>query len=266
MVFVRQETFWERLRQLEKEVAYREVQKRSWCSYTELNHLMNSSQLIAIASSVTLVCCICLTAYVVCFLIMFGSTFALQAITVCGICFVRTWQIVNMNETNITSRGNVAPNLLTDARSCVFNDEHMMPVCSFGEYEDEDHIAMEIQNENAYVGGDVNNNNSDVSWQWWLNSTMTWLAEYSSSKNLTSQVTKSDSTESSFNNIKFSSNPTQNEIRDTGNFMWYWQKVLYSILNRLKIHWTELNNLHHRIVSQSINSIDFLVPSRQFDR
>lgn len=269
MVSVRTETFWKRLQQLEKEVAYREMQKRNWCSYTELNCLMNSSQLIAIASSVTLVCCICLMAYVVCFLIMFGSTFVLQAITLCGIWFVRTWQIVNLNlnETNVMPRGDIPPNSLIGARSCVFNDEHMMPACSlFDDYEDQDYITAEIQNnENEYAVEDANN--SDISWQWWLNSTMTWLAEYSNSKNLTSQVTKFDDTESILNDTKYSFNSTRNEImRNMKDFMQYWRKVLRSILNRLITRWTGLNNLHHRIFSQSINSIDFLVPSRRFDR
>ncbi|XP_014476283.1 PREDICTED: protein CNPPD1 [Dinoponera quadriceps] len=268
MVSVRQETFWERLRQLEKEVAYREVQKRNWCSYTELNCLMSYSQLITVARSVMLVCCISLTAYVICFLIMFGSTFVLQAITLCCIWFVRTWQIVNLNETNITLCSNIPPSPLIDARSCVFNDEHVMPACSlFGDYKNEDRIGVEIQNADEYVIGHADNtsNNSDVNWQWWLNSTMTWLAEYSS-KNFTSQVTKFNDTGSIFSGAKFPFNSTQNErIRNTEDFVLHWQKRLYWILNRLKTHWIELNYSHHKIL-QSIHSIDFLVQSRRFDR
>lgn len=269
MVFVQEETFWERLGQLEKDLAYRQIQKRGWCSYTELNCLMNSGQLIAIANSLVLVCSICLTAYVACFLIMFGSTLVLETITLCGIWFVRSWQFVNLNETNVTSYSNISLNPLTGARSCVFNDDHMMSAYSLSDdYKDEGHIATKIQNRSDYVDGDVNNSDdSNDSWQWWLNSTMTWLAEYSDSRNCINQITKFNDTRSIFDDAKFSFNSTQNQrIRDTEDFMLHWQKVLYSILNQLATYGTRSNYLHRKIFSQSTNSIDFLVQSRRFDR
>ncbi|XP_011153189.1 protein CNPPD1 [Harpegnathos saltator] len=264
MVSIREETFWERLRQLEKEVAYREVQKRSWCSYTELYYLMDSRQLITIASSVTLVCCTCLMAYIVCVMIMFGSTFVLQIVTLYGIWFIQMWQIVSLNETNIMSCGNSLSNALINA-PYTLSDEH---ACSFDDYEDANDIVAKIQNESEYFVDDTNNNdNSNASWQWWLNSTMTWLIEYSDSKNLTNQVTKFDDTRSISNGARFLLHTTQNNrIRYMENFMLYCKKVLYSILNRLTTHWIGLNNLRHRIFSQSVNSIDLLVQSRRFDR
>ncbi|XP_032691266.1 protein CNPPD1 [Odontomachus brunneus] len=268
MVFVREETFWERLGQLEKDLAYRQVQKRGWCSYTELNCLMNSDQLIAIANSLVLVCGICLTAYVACFLIMFGSTLVLETVTLCCIWFVRSWQFVDLNETNVTSCNNISPNPLIGARSCVFNDEHMMSACSLSDdYKDEDHIVAKIQNRSDYVGNDVNNSDdSNDSWQWWLNSTMTWLAEYSDSKNCISQIIKFDDTQSIFDNTKFSFNSTQKQrIRNTEDFMLHCQKVLFSILNQLTTFGTRLIYLHRKIFSKS-TSIDFLVQSRRFDR
>lgn len=257
MVYVREETFWERLQQLEKDLAYREMQKRDWCSYTELNCLMNSGQLIAVANSLILVCSICLTTYVVCFLIMFGSIFILETIILCSTLFARSWQFVNLNEVNVTS------NPLIGARCCVFNNGHIPASLLFDDYEDKD-LTAKIQRRD-YVS-DVANDSND-SWQWWLNSTMTWLAEYSDSKNFTSQVTKFDDTGSIFDNAKFSFNSTQNQkMRNMENFMLYWQKMLYSILNRLTTHWTRLNDLYRNVFSQSVNSIGFLVQSQRFDR
>jgi hypothetical protein len=74
MILVENEDFWEKLQQLEKNLAYRKIQKYGWCSYTEMCYLMNPAQLITIAHTIINVSSVCLATYVTGLATLLGST------------------------------------------------------------------------------------------------------------------------------------------------------------------------------------------------
>lgn len=167
-VLVQCQDFWEKLQRLEKDVAYREVQKRGWCSYTELNCLLNSVQLIAIAQTLINVSSVCLATYAAGLVTLVGST--LIAHFVVQSCLPRAsldpGQSVNLRMNlmstdvliNTQSQEINASNLLIS--DSLIPDENV-------DYSEVDNVDFsEIDNDDAIVG-----------WQWWLNSMMTWLPE-----------------------------------------------------------------------------------------
>jgi len=74
MILVENKDFWEKLQQLEKNLAYRKIQKYGWCSYTEMCYLMNPTQLITIARTIINVSSVCLATYVTGLATLLGST------------------------------------------------------------------------------------------------------------------------------------------------------------------------------------------------
>lgn len=184
--------FWEKLQRLEKDVAYREVQKRGWCSYTELNCLLNSVQLIAIAQTLINVSSICLATYAAGLATLVGST--LIAHFVAQSCLpgasLSPGQSANLR-TNFMST-NVLMN--TQSQEINVND---LPISD-----------SLIPDENVDYSAETDNNDDDiVGWQWWLNSMMTWLPEYCILEN---DVEFTNSTrELNITNAKFSFNSTQ---------------------------------------------------------
>lgn len=172
MVFVQQQDFWERLQQLEKDVAYREVQKRGWCSYTELSCLMNTVQLIEIARTIINVSSICLATYAAGLATLLGST--LVAHFVVQSCLGTSFgsrQPANLRG-NLTSTDLTEP-LINAPQSQKI--ENAIPVSLICDESIVDCLAESVKT-------DIDNNDDVVSWQWWLNSMMIWLPEYSTSE------------------------------------------------------------------------------------
>lgn len=185
--------FWEKLQRLERDVAYREVQKRGWCSYTELNCLLNSVQLIAIAQTLINVSSICLATYAAGLITLVGSTlighFIVQS------CLPGTSlsseQSANL-QTNFMSTDLIDVSINT--RSQEIKNDNLSISSSL------------IQDEN--VDYSIKTNEDIIGWQWWLNSIMTWLPEYCILEN---DVEFTNSTKKMYiiNNNKFSFNSTQ---------------------------------------------------------
>lgn len=185
--------FWEKLQRLEKDVAYREVQKRGWCSYTELNCLLNSVQLIAIAQTLINVSSICLATYAAGLITLVGSTlighFIVQS------CLPGTSlspkQSANL-QTNFMSTDLIDVSVNTQSQE-IRNDNLSIS-------------SSLIQDEN--VDYFLKTDNDDITgWQWWLNSMMTWLPEYCILEN---DVEFTNSTKKLYiTNATFSFNSTQ---------------------------------------------------------
>ena len=51
-VFVGEQAFWKRLCQMEKDIALKEGKRRGWFSYTDLENLLDTIDLVALAHTV----------------------------------------------------------------------------------------------------------------------------------------------------------------------------------------------------------------------
>lgn len=194
-VLVQNQDFWEKLQRLEKDVAYREVQKRGWCSYTELNCLLNSVQLIAIAQTLINVSSICLATYAAGLVTLVGST--VIAHFVAQSCLpgasLSPGQSANLR-TNFMSTDLIDVPMNTQSQK--INDDNL-PIS-----------GSLIRDENVDYSAETDDDDDDIaSWQWWLNSMMTWLPEYCILEN---DVELTNSTRRVYiTNAKFSFNSTQ---------------------------------------------------------
>ncbi|XP_011350799.1 protein CNPPD1 isoform X2 [Ooceraea biroi] len=162
-VAVQDEDFWEKLQQLEKNLAYREVQKRGWCSYTEARYLMNSAQLIAIARTFINVSSICLATYAAGLATLLGSS--LVAHLIVQSCLPRT-SLDTTKSANL--QANLAPTDLAspsmDAQSQDI-DNDVLPTFNSST------CGVIARDSCTAAGTDV------TSSQWWLHS-VTWLPDY----------------------------------------------------------------------------------------
>ncbi|XP_066586896.1 protein CNPPD1 [Prorops nasuta] len=165
-VFIHDKDFWNKLQDLEKSVAYKEARRRGWFSYTELNCLMNTAQLIALIQTVINASSICLVTYVagVATLVIsaiIGSHIPGSALS------VKTYankdsktEIIPMhnmqNMVNVIDQDIINENLTNFEEACLKCKGSIM-----------EYAAIE------------KNNTDNVSWKWWLNSMMTWLPQYS---------------------------------------------------------------------------------------
>lgn len=232
--------FWEKLQQLEKNVAYREVHKRRWCTYTELNCLMNSVQLIRIAQTLISVSSICLATYAAGLATLVGST--LVAHFIVQSCLPGA-SFSSKQPTNLSI------NLATNLTSTKLTDSLMNTRSQ--EINDDDLPLSDSENIVGYSATvEIDNDDKDeVSWKWWLNSTMTWLPEYC---NLESNVEIANSTNRlCVTNIDFSFNSTQainirkvEKIEKTKDFApedyhrnVNWKEILDTTLNWLEQDW-----------------------------
>lgn len=206
-VFVRQQDFWKRLQQLETDVARREIQKRGWCTYTELNSLMNHAQLFAIARTVMYVSYVCLAAYVAGVITLLGSCLVAQS-TIPTISLSGTSpssEFARQPPNCIFTAESIAPHSSMVVQSHGIDNQLPIVVDSLIRDEIDQNVAnLSITKIDDGDGGVV------VSWQWWLNSTMTWLPEYCGLKNVTSKTTKPLADSSLFvSDSKFSFNLTR---------------------------------------------------------
>lgn len=237
-VLVRHQDFWERLQQLEKNVAYREVHKRRWCTYTELSCLMNSVQLIRIAQTLISVSSICLATYAAGLATLLGST--LVAHFIVQSC---------LPGASLSSRQstNLSINLATNITSIDLTDS----LISTGSQEiNEDDLPISgSENVANYSATAVTDNEDEdpVSWKWWLNSTMTWLPEYC---NLESNVANFSNklcvtnVNSSFNSTRAMNvrkmakrGKTEKFVPKDYRYNVNWKEILDTTLNWLEQDW-----------------------------
>ncbi|KAL6263289.1 hypothetical protein P5V15_006088 [Pogonomyrmex californicus] len=247
MILVQHQDFWKRLQQLEKDVAYREIQKRRWCTYTELSYLMNSVQLITIAQTLISVSSICLATYAAGLATLVGSTIVAHFIAQC--CLPGT--LLSPKQSTILST-NFTSIELTDALINVQSQEV-----------DDDGLPISDSENVVDFSTIVETDDDDIaSWKWWLNSTMTWLPEYC---NLESDIKVANSTNRLCVNVDFSPNSTQamkiRKIENIGKTKAFapedyrrnvnWKEILDMILNWLEQDWRLSHQLQHKSVFQS---------------
>ncbi|XP_012522697.1 protein CNPPD1 [Monomorium pharaonis] len=249
-VLVQHQDFWERLQQLEKNVAYREVHKRRWCTYTELSCLMNTVQLIRIAQTLISVSSICLATYAAGLATLLGST--LVANFIVQSCLPGT----SFNSRQST---NLSVNLTTNLTSTDLTDSLINTRSQ--EIDDDGLPISDSKNDMGYSATvEIKNDDDIASWKWWLNSTMTWLPEYC---NLESDVKVANSSNKlCVTNVDFSFNSTQaintrkmEKIRKTEDFApedyrrnVNWKEILDTTLNWLAQDW---RRLHYESVFRS---------------
>lgn len=243
-VLVQHQDFWERLQQLEKNVAYREVHKRRWCTYTELSCLMNSVQLITIAQTLISVSSICLATYAAGLATLLGSTLVAHFIVQSCLpgASLSSRQPTNLTSTDLTDS-------LINTRLQEVNDDGL-PISGSENLVDYSATA-ETDNDDEDI----------VSWKWWLNSTMTWLPEYCNLES-NDEVVANSTNRLCITNVDFSFNSTQTmnikkieKIEKTEDFApedyrrnVNWKEILDTTLNWLEQDW---RRLHYESVFRS---------------
>ncbi|XP_046618760.1 protein CNPPD1 [Neodiprion virginianus] len=178
-IFVCNNDFWDRLQRLERDIAYKEGQKRGWFSYTDLNFLMDSTQLMAVIQTVMSVSSICLATYAAGIATLLGS--ALVASQIPGTSLTPRQPVVSSKNTLETSQLLVPdPGPIPDDISSVnvLTSEFVIDSLSCNR----SYLNFE-QTENR------NRTSNDIAgWEWWLSSLMTWLPDYSGLKSKLSPI------------------------------------------------------------------------------
>lgn len=236
-VWVQSQDFWKRLQRLEQDVAYREVRKRGWCTYTELNCLMNPVQLITIAQTLINVSSICLATYAAGLATLLGSTlvtcFVVNSILPGALLGPR--QPKNL-ETNVTPIELTYPIINTQSQEI---DDNNLP------------ISILLDSDESIVDyastAQFDNKDDDVVWQWWLNSMMTWLPKYCT---LESNVRIPNSTRLCVTNASSSFKTSHiTEIEETEETEDYNRNVNWKEI--LAQDWRSSHGLHYESVFQS---------------
>ncbi|XP_069686078.1 protein CNPPD1 [Periplaneta americana] len=79
-VFVSERSFWTRLCRMEKDIALKEGKRRGWFSYTDLENLLDTVDIAALAQALITVSAVCLTSYTASVLTLLGSAFIVSQI------------------------------------------------------------------------------------------------------------------------------------------------------------------------------------------
>lgn len=149
-VFVKAEDFWNKLKELEKELAYKEAQKRGWFSYTELNSLLEPAQIMSMISYILNVYTVVVAAYTAGLMTLIGS--ALIASYIPG--------------TALSSRQNIQSDIFATHNGT--RNSFLL--------EDNDTICEDCT---LPVNSNVNFTSEVQNAEWWLDSMMDWLPIYS---------------------------------------------------------------------------------------
>lgn len=170
------------MQKLERDIAYKEAQKRGWFSYTELSCLMNSMQLIAVAHAVVNVSSICLATYTAGVVTLLGS--ALVASYLPGTVLNNPRQATNS----------------TDIMKADFNSE--MDMTSPIEILSENVLTTDFISTSLLLNCNQSQQNcehikihkiTNGNWRW-LSSIMIWLPQYSDIESKKSLQTTIDKT------------------------------------------------------------------------
>nr|XP_034188653.1 protein CNPPD1 [Osmia lignaria] len=216
-IFVHNQDFWERLQKLEKDIAYKEAQKRGWFSYTELSCLMNSMQLITVAHAMINISSICL------------ATYTAGIVTLLGSALVASYFPGTM----------LSPKQITNSTDIIKTD--LNPVIDVTE------IAIETLPENVFTADFMSNTlncnqtkrNSEniesdeienIGWKWWLNPAMIWLQDtqdWNQNTDCTEQTIKLNVTNTLMTSTKFLLDVTT-LIRNSDEFLMNinWKQIL----------------------------------------
>ncbi|XP_043673394.1 protein CNPPD1 [Vespula pensylvanica] len=157
-VYVQNQDFWKRLQKLEKDIAYKEAQKRGWFSYTELSCLMDSVQLLALVYEFINISSVCLVAYAIGVVTILGS-----AIVTSHLPGTHLSSTVLRNTENIT---NIS--IDTEIEKERINQDIEIP-----------DIFTTMDFTHATKSDKICEKNEvvSISWKCWIHSMATWLPE-----------------------------------------------------------------------------------------
>ncbi|XP_012273193.1 protein CNPPD1 [Orussus abietinus] len=162
-VYVCQQEFWDRLRRLERDVAYKEASKRGWFSYGELCCLVDSVRLLDVVLTVVNMSSICLATYAAGVVTLLGS--ALVTSQIPGSLFTpkQSVQLTDALETKLI------PILETELPKTYAIPSDDLPI---------DFLFASLDYNDTCPNCIIETQNA-TGWEWWLNSVMTWLPVFS---------------------------------------------------------------------------------------
>ncbi|XP_058797885.1 protein CNPPD1 [Phymastichus coffea] len=161
-VFVHSQDFWERLQRLERDIAYKEAQKRGWFSYTELNSLLDSIHLTSVVNPVLSISSICMATYAAGLVALLGST-----------VFATHLPIVLRKQTQSTCMSSLVDRPCSNDDSCTELDQQIEnilldSISNDAEVCNESHVEIYIYMKSNYT-------NTGNEWDWIIDSVMFWL-------------------------------------------------------------------------------------------
>ncbi|XP_076755319.1 protein CNPPD1 [Xylocopa sonorina] len=180
-VFVHNQDFWERLQKLEKDIAYKEAQKRGWFSYTELSCLMNSMQLLAVAHAVVNISSICLATYTAGIVTLLGSALVASYFPGTILSPRQTTNSTEIMKTDLNPIMDVTSSPIEALTENILTTDFMSSSLS----------CNQSQQNCENIG---TNEITDTNWRWWLNSMMIWLPEHSGTESTKILYTTDDET------------------------------------------------------------------------
>lgn len=191
-VFVHNQDFWERLQKLEKDIAYKEAQKRGWFSYTELSCLMNSMQLITVAHAMINISSICLATYTAGVVTLLGSALVASYFpgTILSPKQINSTDIINADLNPVVDVTEIAVEILPEN---IFASDLTFDTLNCNETQE--------NCENIESNEVVN-----VDWKWWLNPTMIWLQntqDWNQKNDCIKQTVKLNATKTLMSSTKF---------------------------------------------------------------
>ncbi|XP_063973543.1 protein CNPPD1 [Diachasmimorpha longicaudata] len=165
-IFIHNDQFWDRLRKLEKDLAYKEGMKRGWFSYQELSCLIENIRITAIVQALISISSVCLAAYTAGVVTLLGS--ALIASHIPGTCLAPRTSSPSLNATKIL--GTAAPTLPKVHDN--FNELDRFS---------EDVMNQEGLRHNFIILGHYYEHSEaqNETWHGWLASLANWMPEYS---------------------------------------------------------------------------------------
>lgn len=214
---------------MEKDVAYREAQKRGWFSYTELTCLMNSMQLIAVAQAVVNMSTICLATYTAGVITLLGS--ALVASYLPG-------TVLSPRQVNNSTDMKTDFDPVMDITSLPIEIESI----SSEDILTDDFIYTSLSCNQSQENCEYIriNEATDANWKWWLNSMMIWLPEYSGLESTKTLRTANDKTKYADTSMatKFLFDITMSDEP----FIKFWKQILGIDLEILLHDWRYYTN------------------------
>ncbi|XP_078045249.1 protein CNPPD1 [Augochlora pura] len=225
-VFVNNQDFWERLQRLEKTIAYKEAQKRGWFSYTELNCLMNSMQLLTIANAVINISSICLATYTAGIVTLLGSAFVASYLPGTVLSPRQTTNSTDVTRINLNPIVDMPSTMIEDVPEDVLRTDFITT---------SSHCNESQQNCDSIDSNEVVNEH----WKWWLNSVMIWLPIHSGLEPKETLHTIRNDIEHA-NTFITSTNfvlDTKTLIKDTDKLDVNWKQILGIDLNLLLHNW-----------------------------
>ncbi|XP_031849619.1 protein CNPPD1 isoform X1 [Nomia melanderi] len=223
-VFVHNQDFWERLQRLEKAIAYKEAQKRGWFSYTELNCLMNSMQLLSIANAMINISSICLATYTAGIVTLLGSALVASYFPGTVLSPRQTTNSTDVTRVDLNPNVDVSTTVIQNIPEEVLRTDFTSLHCNETQQKCKNIESNEVINEH---------------WKWWLNSVMIWLPAYSGLDPKETLHTISDTIEHT-NSFITSTNfvlDTTTLMQDADKIDVNWKQILGIDLNLLLRDW-----------------------------